>query len=107
MLATVTKPSIRPVFGFRTEKNFWCSLMQVCSTSGGRPRNASPIRPIRGTGHSTSPATSARRPGVRDHFHPGGEGQVLRALPDRGLTLGGVQDDIGALQFDDIVVEAR
>ena len=63
MFATVTKPSIRPVFGFRTEKNFWCSFMLVCSTSGGNPRNWSAIRPISGTGHSTSPATSDSRPG--------------------------------------------
>jgi hypothetical protein len=39
MLATVTKPSIRPVPGFRTEKNFWCSFMEVRRTSGGSPRN--------------------------------------------------------------------
>ena len=61
-LATVIKRSIRPVLGLRTEKNFWCSRIDVCSTSAGRPKKSSSIAPIRTTGHSTSPATSANNP---------------------------------------------
>ena len=60
--ATVTNFSMRPVAGFRTEKNFWCSFIEVCRTSGGRSRNFSPMGPISTTGHSTRPATSASRP---------------------------------------------
>ena len=36
--------------------------MELCSTSGGRPRNASSISPMSGTGHSTRPLTSAKSP---------------------------------------------
>ena len=62
ILATVTKPSIRPVFGLRAEKNFWCSFIEVCRTSGGRDRKRSSMAPIRATGHSTRPATSDSSP---------------------------------------------
>ena len=77
VLATVTKPSIRPVFGLRQEKNFWCSRIEVCSTSGGRPRKSSPILPIRTTGHSTRPATSARRPLSSTTSNPAAKAMVV------------------------------
>ena len=70
MLATVTKPSIRPVAGFRADRNFWCSFIEVCSTSGGSDRNRSSITPISGTGHSTRPAISASSASSGTISHP-------------------------------------
>ena len=82
MLATVTKPSIRPVAGLRTEKNFWCSFIEVCSTSGGSPRNCSSMAPISVTGHSTRPATSASSPSSSTISSPRAKASVRGVVAD-------------------------
>ena len=44
---------------------------------------------------------------VFNHLHAGGKGKVLRALPDGGLTLGAVEDDMSTFEFHDIIIKPR
>ena len=65
---------------------------------------------IRDTAHQGHrPFDKARNLGqkafVFHQFKAGGEGEVLRALPDRGLTLGRIQHHMGAFEFHRVVVK--
>ena len=53
------------------------------------------------------PRHFGQQTGIRHNLHSRRKGKVLRALPDRGLTLGAVQHDMRALQFHRVVVKAR
>ena len=69
--------------GLRTEKNFWCSFIEVCSTSGGSSMNSSAMSPSSTTGHSTRPATSASRPLSSTTSKPSAKAFWVGVMPDR------------------------
>ena len=72
----------RKVAGSRSEKNFWFSRIEVCSTSGGRSRKRASMWPRSVTGHSVRPVFSARRPSSSTSSRAGGEGELDRVVVD-------------------------
>ena len=70
-LAMTTNFDVTPASpGFFTAKYFWWVFMVRVMTSGGRSRKSGSISPSSGTGHSTRPATSVRRPGSSTSSRP-------------------------------------
>ena len=93
------------VFGSRSTKHFWLLRMVARITSFGIARKASSNEPISTTGHSTSPATSAKQALVLHQLVALGEGEVLGIGEDDLPAPLGVEHDLGLFQLGGVVLE--
>ena len=93
VLATTTKRGASAPPASSSAKYFWFARIVAVITSGGRSMNAASIRPISGTGHSTSPVTSLRSASSGDDLQASGRSELPGALDDRPAPLHGIQDD--------------